>query len=111
MSEHLLHQILEELREVKGEVKQNTIRMDSLENRMGSLETKVDSLDKELKEFREETRAELQMLAGGQKGIRAEINDRFTEIKRELNRHDFTFEVLNNNRLRLETEIQMLKHK
>lgn len=59
---------------------------------------KLVSIETEIKEFREETKADLQVLKAGQKGSRSEMTDRFSEVAAELKDtretiHTFRFET------------------
>lgn len=123
MSEHLLHQILAELKEMNARFNAinkrfdgvNTrldgmdVRFDGVDQRLHGMDARFDRLESELKEFREEMRTDLQILKGGQKGIRAEITDRFNEVKTETNGLSYKIDVLNREQLEMKADIEMLK--
>ena len=84
-------------------------RFKSVDQRFAEMNQRFNHLDTEMKQFREETRAEFQVLKGGQVGLRKEITDRFHEVKIRLEHHDQTYEILNRRQLNLETDLELLK--
>lgn len=86
-------------------------RFEGVDRRFDRIESDHKTLRDELREFREETRADLQVLKAGQQGIRTEITDRFKETKTELNNHEYSIEILNRRQLKLEADIEQLKNR
>lgn len=113
MSEKLLEQIFEELKNMNnriGGLEQRLSgfeqRFSGLEQRFGDLETgqkdlvrqfthfeagqkdlvkQVNGIEIELKEFRTETKTSLKVIQTGQQGTREEMTQRFKEVKHTLN--------------------------
>lgn len=106
MSENLLEQIFEELKNMNNRIGGLEQRFNGLEQRFGDLETgqkdlvrkfthfeagqkdlvkQVKGIDTELKEFRTETKTSLKVIQTGQQGTREEMTQRFKEVKHTLN--------------------------
>ncbi|MBD2864795.1 hypothetical protein [Paenibacillus oceani] len=118
MNEAILKEILNEVKSMGGRLDRIDARLDGMDARLAGMDSRFDgmdtrltSLESELKQFREETRADLQILKGGQKGIRSEIYDRFTETKNELNAQQYSIDILHREQLKMKTDIEMLKNR
>lgn len=116
MSERILNEILKEISAVNTRLEKLEDGQAKLENGQAKLESgqaKLESsqakMAKELREFREETRADLHVLKAGQKGLRAEITDRFREMKDWQHSQDQAIELLNQRQFKLEVEVEQLK--
>jgi len=97
MSEQILNQLLDGIT--------------TINQRLDRIESEQAEQRNELKEFREEVRADMQVLKAGQKGLRNEITDRFKEVKKELNDHQYGIDILNRRQLKLETDVEQLKNR
>jgi chromosome segregation ATPase len=58
--------------------------MHDFQNEMNEFRQDSSKFQSDMNDFRKEVQTELQILKGGQKGIRNEITDRFNEIKSSL---------------------------
>ena len=118
MSEQALNRILNELESVNKQFESVNKQFESVNKQFESVNKRLDrmetgqkALQNELHEFREETRADLQVLKAGQQGIRREISDRFREVGARSDKHEYSIDILNRRQLELEAAVAQLKNR